>query len=349
MKKALTIITFMAVANFCFSQQSNNADTSKTKKYKPKISGLIAMYYQSEFNTNGDSIRDPDGFRLFKARLEVRGLISEKIGYNVMIDPRTPLHGGLLRDAVIELYHIKNQTIKVGRQKTQFGWENRLSSAEMLTIFRSEIAEGVGRGDNLRDNGIGIVGHIPISKKWRFEDAITYTNGTRLDVTGPYDFNGKKVLWGRLGVRYKKKDFTVHIGGSFGLGGLRTLGDDLIDPSDDIYMDIKRFGADIQINHKYFFLASEYGQAKDLVKDSTLYDEYSAYQVLLAVKTKWKIGPMVRYDWAGDEWKIPTFGLYYGNPKDKFRIVVNYLYRKGVTDVPEGHDDRFLVMMQVKF
>lgn len=334
---------------FLLKKDTAAADPTTKKKYKPKISGLIAMYYQNEFNTNGDSLRDPDGFRLFKARLEAQGMISEKIGYDIMIDPRTPLHGGLVRDAVLTFTHLKHHTIKVGRQKTPFGWENLLSSAEMYTVNRSEVAEGVGRGDNLRDNGVGIIGRIPISKRFSIDDHFTFTNGTRLDVTGPYDFNSGKAFWGRVGIRYKRKGLKVQLGGSFGEGELRLLGDSLDNPNDDIQMVIHRLGADLQVDQKHFFLAAEYGKGRDLAQDSTEYDEYSSWQVLAAVKTKWKAGPMFRYEWAGDEWVIPTFGLYYGEPKDRFRAIVNYLVRKGVTDVPEGHDDRLYLMVQVRF
>ena len=163
-----------------------------------------------------------------------------------------------------------------------------------------------------------------------------------------YDFNTKKALWGRVGIRYKKDDFTVRLGGSFGTGGIRYLGNDLIDPADDIYTNFNRLGTDVEVDHKYFFLAAEYGQGTDKVKD-TLYDEPKGYQVLLALKTKWKVGPFVRYDTYQDEWKVPTVGAYYGNPKDKFRILVNYVFRGNVKDIPEGHDDRLYIQMQIVF
>ena len=161
-------------------------------------------------------------------------------------------------------------------------------------------------------------------------------------------FNTKKALWGRVGVRYKKDDFTVRVGGSFGYGGLRRLGDDIVDPADDVYSTFNRLGTDVEIDHKYFFLAAEYGQGTEKVKD-TLYDEPKGYQVLLALKTKWKVGPFARYDTYQDEWKVLTPGLYYGNPKDKFRILVNYMMRGNITDIPGGHDDRLYIQMQVVF
>ncbi len=335
------------LANFINPSKSDSSSSSK-KSSKVKISGVVQVHYLNEFNTNGDSLRDPDGFRILRARLIAQGDINKYISYQVMIDPRAPEQGGILRDAYIEFHVIKNQAIRVGQQKTQFGWENNQSITELYTVNRAEMSDGVSRGENLRDIGIGIVGHINLNNNFRFEDAVTFTNGTRSNVTGPYDFNTKKALWGRVGVRYKKDDFIVRLGTSFGYGGIRYLNNLLNDPSDDIYVNFKRIGADLQIDHKYFFLASEYAKGTDRVSD-TLYDEPVGYQIMLALKTKWKVGPLARYDTFQDEWKVPTVGVYYGNPKDKFRILINYMSRGNIKDIPEGHDDRLYVQMQVKF
>ncbi|MFM9986080.1 MAG: porin [Flavobacteriales bacterium] len=346
----MCVTSQMALAQVSDIEMAPTDSTAKKKNKKPDvhISGVIQVHYFNEFNTNGDTIRDPDGFRVLRARLIADGKISDKIGYQLMIDPRAPEHGGLLRDAYIEFYHLKNHKIRIGRQKTQFGWENRQSITQLYTVNRAEMSDAVCRGENLRDNGVGLLGNIPINKRWRIEDAITFTNGTRMDVTGPYDFNTKKALWGRVGMRYKKDDWNIRFGGSLGIGGLRYLGDTINDARDDIYVDFKRFGADMQVDHKYFFLAAEYGVGTDKAAD-TLYQEPVGYQIQLALKTKWNVGPMVRYDTAEDEWKVLTLGAYYGKPQDKLRVLVNYVFRGNVTDIPNGHDDRLYIQMQIVF
>ena len=349
MNKIIVFLFFLTGVQICFAQEINPKDTVQNKKkYIPKISGVIQVHYLNEFNTNGDAIRDPDGFRILRARLIAEGNISKHISYELMIDPRAPEQGGILRDAYLEFNYIKNQKIRVGQQKTQFGWENRQSITELYTVNRAEMSDGVSRGENLRDIGIGVLGHIKINDNFRFENAVTFTNGTKMNVAGPYDFNIKKALWGRLGLRYKKDDFTVTLGGSFGVGGLRYLGDSINDPSDDVYADFKRIGSDVQVDHKYFFLAGEYARGTDAVAD-TLYGEPSGYQVFFALKTKWKTGPLIRYDTFEDEWKVLTLGAYYGNPKDKFRVLVNYVFRGNIKDVPSGHDDRLYVQCQLVF
>lgn len=333
-----------------FTQTGNNADSArqKTKKYMPEISGMVQVHYLNEFNTNGDTIRDPDGFRILRARLTASGTVNKYVGYQLMIDPRAPEQGGILRDAYLTLDLIHHQTIRIGQQKTQFGWENRESISELYTVNRAEMSDGACRGENLRDIGIGVLGHFKINDQFRIEDAITLTNGTGMNVEGPYDFNTKKAVWGRVGVRYKTDQVTARLGGSFAFGGLRYLGDDLVSPLDDIYVDFNRYGADLEIDHPQFFFAVEYAAGRD---DSSgiLYDDPMGYQALFALKTKWDLGPLVRYDVFQDEWNVWTVGAYYGKPKDKFRVLANYIFRGGITAIEGGHDDRLYIQCQVKF
>ena len=322
--------------------------TLKTKKYKPQISGVIQAHFLEEFNTNGDTIRDPDGFRILRARLTAKGKVAKGVSYVLMVDARPPEPRGFLRDAYISFSQLKGHEIRVGQQKTQFGWENRQSITDLYTVNRAEMSDAVSRGENLRDIGVGIIGHITLNKKWRVEDAVTYTNGTRSNVAGPYDFNTKKALWGRVGLRYKKEDVMINVGGSFGTGGIRYLYDDVLDPSDDVYATFHRLGMDVQAESKRFFFAAEYGAGTDMVKD-TLFNDPKGYQALLLVKTKWKIGPLARYDAYQDEWSVWTFGAYYGEKNAPLRVLVNYMVRSGITDVPQGHDDRLYIQMQVVF
>ena len=350
MKKIILFFAVLIQANNCVAQESNTLDSlkEKTKKYRPNISGVIQVHYLNEFNTNGDTIRDPDGFRILRARLTAKGEINKFISYELMIDPRAPEVGGIMRDAFLEFNIIKDQAIRVGQQKTQFGWENCQSITQLYTVNRAEMSDAVSRGENLRDIGIGVLGSIKLNKKIRIEDAVTFTNGTRSNVAGPFDFNTKKALWGRVGIRYKEDDFTVRLGGSFGYGGIRYLNNLLYDPSDDLYVNFQRIGCDLQIDHKYFFLAGEYAMGTDKISD-TLYGEPMGYQGVLALKTKWKFGPLARYDVFEAEWKVLTVGAFYGLPKDKFRILVNYVLRGNIKDIPEGHDDRLYIQMQIVF
>lgn len=236
----------------------------------------------------------------------------------------------------------------MGQQKTQFGYENSESITNLYTVNRSELCDGAMRGENLRDVGVGLLGEVPLNKRFRMENAVTFTNGTRMNVEGPWEFNTRKALWGRVGVRYKRKDLVVRLGGSFAAGGLRYLGADIVDPTDDVYASIDRVGADVQVEHTWFHLTAEYAQGTDRVAD-TLFAEPTGYSVIAAIKTKWNVGPLARIEQFEDEFQRTTLGLFYGPPKDALRILLNYEIRSGITDIPEGHDDRFYVQVQVRF
>ena len=321
---------------------------TKKKKYSVKVGGVLQAHYLNEFNTNGDTIRDPDGFRILRARLIAKGRINEFTTYELMIDARAPELGGVMRDAFVAFDLGKHQQLRVGQQKTQFGYENSESITNLYTINRSEICDGAMRGENLRDIGVGLLGEIPLTKKLRIENAVTFTNGTRSTIEGPWEFNPKKALWGRVGARYKQKELELRLGGSFATGGLRYLGNDIVDPADDVYADFDRVGTDLQVEHKWFHLTAEFAQGTDMVAD-TAYAEPFGYSIIAAGKTKWNIGPLARYEQFEDEFQRTTFGVYYGRPKDALRILLNYELRGNIKDIPEGHDDRFYVQVQVRF
>jgi len=326
----------------------SSAISKKSKKYKPHISGFVQVHFLEPFNTNGDSIVEPDRFRVLRARISVDGKINKYVSYVVEIDPRSPQITGLLRDAYISLKIIPDQTIRVGQQKTQFGYENRESSSRLYFVNRTEMSDNLSRGTNLRDIGIGLIGKININEKYRLEDAFNVVNGAGMNVAGIEDFNRKKNLWGRVGIRYKTEDLMWRFGISGGIGDQKDLGDDIADPSDDFIINFKRYGLDAEVDHKWFFMASEYAAGTDIISD-TISNPFG-YYILLAGKTKWKAGPLVRYDVLEDEWKRWTVGAYYGLPNDRFRVLLNYEFRGyHPEDIPYGEDDRMYIQLQVRF
>jgi hypothetical protein len=320
----------------------------KNKKFKPDVSGFIQVHFLEPINTNGDSVVEPDRFRVLRARLCVNGRITRQISYVVEIDPRSPQITGILRDAYISLKLIPNQTIRVGQQKTQFGYENRESSTHLFVVNRSEMSDNLSRGYNLRDIGIGMIGKIPINVNYSFEDAITLVNGAGMNVAGPEDFNRKKNLWGRIGIRFKTDKLMWRFGLSGGIGDQKDQGDDPVDPADDFIINFRRVGADVEVDNKWVFIASEYTMGTDNIND-TISNPFG-YYVLLAGKTPWKAGPLVRYDVLEDEWKRWTVGAYYGLPNDRIRVLLNYEFRGyHPEDLPFGEDDRLYIQLQVRF
>ena len=166
-KIAFGILGLSSVLTVSAQTASSNAFVDSTKnnfeKYKPEISGVLQVHYLNEFNTNGDSVRDPDGFRILRARLIAKGKINKFISYEIMIDPRAPEQGGVLRDAFIEFKLSKSQSLRLGQQKTQFGYENNESITELFVVNRADMSDNLSRGYNLRDAGIGLLGKIKLS------------------------------------------------------------------------------------------------------------------------------------------------------------------------------------------
>ena len=133
------------------------------------------------------------------------------ISYDVEVDPRAPEVAGVLRDAYITLRFIPRHRVRLGQQKTQFGYENRESSSRLFAVNRTEVSDNLSRGPNLRDIGIGLLGSLPLGGGLRIEDAVTLTNGTGLNVQA--DDTDMKTVWGRLGVRYQFDGSWVRLGG----------------------------------------------------------------------------------------------------------------------------------------
>ena len=351
MKPTILLLVSLLFASTAQAQKDAPSDTTavKAKKQKPKvkISGMIQVHFLREFNTNGDNVRDPDGFRILRARLQAEGDLNKFISYQLMIDPRSPEHRGLLRDAYVDVHFLKNQTLRVGQQKTQFGYDNPETIREHYVVNRSEMSDNLARGVNLRDAGLGLLGEIPIDSSFRIENSLTFTNGSGLNVAGPFDFSSTKNWFGRLGIRYKKGKTKLYFGVSGGMGGIKDTGDDDLDPADDFFYKFKRLGLDVRMDHPRFFAVAEYARGPDNLPAET--EDRVGYYLTVAGKTKWDIGPLVRYDALDDEYKRLTLGAYYGKPKDNFRLLMNYEFRGNIKDIPEGHDDRLYMQMQVVF
>lgn len=323
--------------------------TDKKKKPKVKISGMIQVHFLEKFDTNGDGQRDPDGFRILRARLRAEGKVNRFTSYKLSIDPRSPEHNGLMRDAFIAFRLAKQQSLRVGQQKTQFGLDNTESTAEKYVVNRSEMSDNIQRGRNLRDAGLGLIGKIPLNAHFFVENAITFTNSSGLNLTGPSEFSPTKNIFGRLGIRYRNKEEKVsaRFGLSGGKGRILDTGDDDIDPSDDFYIYFRRVGAHAEVDHPRFFAVAEYAIGPD--KEGGVAENRIGYYATLVMKTRWDIGPLVRFDALDDEYKRTTIGAYYGKPKARLRFLLNYEMRGGIKDQPGGHDDRLYLQAQVTF
>lgn len=344
-----SLLTALSVTLFLTSTASAEDKEKKEKKKsnKPKVSGYIQTYFKQRMDAGDQgSTIERSLFRIGRARLKIDGDVSRWVSYTLEIDPRAPAIGGVMRDAYIEAHVIPYHRLRFGQQKTQFGWENRQSSAELYTVTRTEISEGPGRGLTLRDIGVGLIGRVPVGGGFAIEDAITVVNGAGMNVQE--DDTKTKNVWGRVGGRYRhmKGGPTVWLGVSAGIG-------DFIEPLDPLtgdpafLVEFRRFGADVEVDTPWVFAAAEAVTASDTSTNPDADADYFGYSVLAAGKTPWDVGPVVRYDVLDvEDWKRWTFGAYYGGPKEKLRMMTTY---EIFEDVDGPHDHRLFLWGQVRF
>lgn len=332
----------------------NQKETKKERKLRwkdsrtPVISGYIQAYYKHRIDAGDIGSSTENGFfRLGRVRLRVKGHVHSNVSYEVEIDPRTPAIGGLLRDAYVDFHVLPRHRLRIGQKKPPFGYENRQPSSRMYTVTRSEIAEGIARGVTGRDIGIGVIGRWPIGTHLSLEDEVMVVNGAGMNVQA--DDTRRKNVWGRGGLRYHGKDRAIdaRFGISGATGDQREPDDPDTPENDEFTFSFKRVGFDISIENSWALLASEFATSKE---DSAFPDavaERSGLSVLLVGKTRWDVGPVIRYEPPDSEdftrW---TLGAYWGGPSQPLRIMANFEIWE---DADSQHDHRLHLWSQVQF
>lgn len=315
----------------------------------PNVSGYIQTFYREAFDTGDDDVVDYDNFRVQRLRIKLEGDVYPWLSYDVEVDPRAPQVAGVMRDAFVSFKVIPRHRIRVGQQKTQFGYENPESSTRLYAVNRTEVSDNLSRGVNLRDVGIGLLGNVKLGNGWRIEDAFTVTNGAPLGSQA--DDTDMKNVWGRVGVRWKWSDDGVaRLGASGGVGDMIDTGDDELDPSDDFRIEFRRVGGDLEVDTPWVFGSAEYVWGRDEAFEDAEEPEVThpdGWYVNLVGKSPWRAGPIVRYDELGDESQRWTLGAYHDLPGDRARLLVNHEYRRK-KDGARG-DDKLYVWVQVTF
>jgi hypothetical protein len=314
------------------------------KRLKPKLSGYLQVHYRYAFDTGEPKgTVDFSDFRVQRLRLKVEGEVFPWLSYDVEVDPRTPELDGLLRDAFVTVRLPQHQRLRLGQQKTQFGYENRESSTRLFAVNRTEVSDNLSRGVNLRDIGLGLIGYIPLRDDLRIEDAITLVNGAGLNVQA--DETATKNVWGRVGLRYKSGGSKLWLGVSGGRGDFTELADPLVPGEVDTLVKFRRLGVDLELDHPRAFLSAEWVYGIDEIGSGI--EDTQGYYINLVGKTPWQVGPIARFDALDDEFQRFTLGAYYGLPGEALRVMVNYELRLVKDDV--RGDDKLFTWVQVVF
>ncbi len=289
----------------------------------PEVSGYIQFHFNQPIGGS-----NKNRFRIQRARVTLEGDVNDKISYELDIDPRAPEHAGLLRDAFFNIEYRPNHTLRLGQHKAKFGFINQRSSSRLYIVNRPEMADALARGINLRDIGATLLGEHPMSQNVNIDYAFSLVNGAGMNAQN--DNNKKKNYSGRIGLERKGKgtDWSLGVSGAIG---------DIFEAKSNpefapgYFLDFKRVGADLVVNHKSFELNSEFaiGRHKELGVSETMH----GYYLTLIGKPSGPIGPVLSYDSIDTTEDIRvTVGAYHGKPNAPFRFLVNYEFRGSATE-----------------
>ena len=287
----------------------------------PKVTGYIQYHFN--YPVGGGEHR----FRVHRARVGVEGRVNSRITYEVDIDPRAPEHAGTLRDAFFNVELNKNHTLRLGQQKTKFGFINQRSSSRLYRVNRPELADELARGINLRDVGATLMGKSPKREGVRTEYAISVVNGAGMNVQR--DNNNKKNLSGRVGLSGKKASYKWRWGVSASHGDKFETSNNPKYANGGYYIRFSRAGSDFYVDHKRFDLYGEYaiGRQRDRGSKETL----EGYYLTLVGKTSKRYGPVLSYDSMNHTENVRVVvGAYHGERNEKFRVLMNYEFRGAV-------------------
>ncbi len=355
---ATSLLAWVAFSRTSFAQQAEPppqppADDPEEQVLDrtPRLGGFLQVFYRFNVDTNNDDEHRPSAFRVQRARLKVEGDLTDRLSYDVEVDPRAPGIGGVLRDCFLTLRLLGGQKLRIGQQKTQFGYENNESSTRLFTVNRTEVSDSLSRGITLRDQGLGLLGRVRLGGGFRLENAVTVVNGAGMNAQE--DDDSRKSVWGRLGVRYKFGGNKIWLGGSYGNGSVFEAGDLDLDPADDYFFDLESVGADVEFDNRWVFAAAELVKGREEVTRAgpagpTVGEASTGtgYYALLVFKTPWRFGPLARYDVLDEDWERLTVGAFYGLPDEVLRVLVNSELRR---EEGKASDVRSYVWLQGSF
>jgi phosphate transport system substrate-binding protein len=223
--------------------------TEKPQKAKLAWTGFVQALYSY----------DPDvvpagTFVVQRARLKVTiEIVPDTVSFVLM-----PEFAGIpsltLRDAYAAVKKY-GQEIRIGQFKPTFGYENPLGARTLPLFERSLLSKPIfsTASGTLRDIGVGLVGAIKVNDDVKIEDAVALINGSGENKA---EDTPRKDVIGRVGVAYRK---LLRVG--FSGSSVQYEKADAMDPTLVTRETSLRFGADISVDHEYFFAVVEGGQA----------------------------------------------------------------------------------------
>lgn len=319
----LLLILYLSVM-VGFSVAGENRESELLNDHSLKLNGYTQVRY-----TYWE--KDPDGFRIRRARVSLKGEILKNIDYKLQIDA---VKTDVLLDAQIGLNFSRHFSLALGQFKVPFSLENLTSSSSLDTINRSQTVEKLCPGRDIgaqgRDVGITVDGKF----SW-VACVLGIFNGSGINQT---DINKKKDIVGRL-VLYPVSFLTL---------GLSYYRGKHSPSSEAPLIRRNRTGLEMVFINGQLSVRGEYIFASDGPTEKKGWYVQGGYDLIPE-----KIQTIFKYDsfdknteFRGDRLDVMTFGLnWFFSEKTKFQI--NYEHHNEESNKTSG--DALLVQFQAGF
>lgn len=231
---------------------------------------------------HADSTVGRDGFRLFEARLKVRGQIGIIFDYYIQTRYDRDEDAIKLHDAVVSIPMFPELELHLGLQRPSFGLEATLERGELTFLERSQASTAIAPG---RQIGLGSGGSA-------FDGRLTYGagifngNGRAIENDGDDYMFASHVRLNSIGTISYYDDLVVQAGASLGyssdtaapLGAGIVTGDPVDAPqiSSNFAGERTFWGADFKVTYRGWALTGEYLRA-DYELAAFRRDEVEAY------------------------------------------------------------------------
>jgi hypothetical protein len=322
----------------------SDSDPPATPKPIVTVSGYLQAQLNVFLDGNDDDTTNSSTVLIRRLRLRFKGEVLKGLGYTIMIDPSTA--SNLLRDGFLAVTAVPHHEIRIGQQKTQFGYENPESSTKLFTINRTFASDALGRGSDLRDIGVGVLGTWPLPAGFGVDYQLTLVNGSGPNVI--QDTTDTKNFWGRAGASLKGGAIAARLGGSY------AFGDHVRRATEPGGMDViyyfRRLGVDAVVDTPWLLLIAELLMGTNELPTGDV--DAQGFYVTAVGKTPFHLGPIARYeqydpntDADGDLQRRYTLGLYY----DLKSVDVRFIANIEIDDSDVGRDHAFLLWGQVIF
>ena len=342
------VLLFQVTNVFAQGCEGDDPATSDSTSAK---GATVFGYIQPQFDYNLDGGDNANTFKFKRARLGVRGSISEDFSYYFMLEA-SPFIGGddqedaYLMDAFVSYTKHNWAKISVGTFKQPFSLEVATPCHGLTTIERSIVADQLVAPQ--RDFGLMVLGG---NKYTKLNYWVALMNGRGLKLV---DNNTKKDIIGRA--TYKVADF-LSVGGSFRYGypKLNNIEDSRTTYGGEFLVELDK----LKFQGEYIHDEGAYQSGASGGCGSTPIDldgltSQGAY-VMASYDVSEKFQPVFKYEYFDpnvdvkdniDYQERMTFGVnYFFN--DKVRFQLNYL--ANIETVVNVDNDVLLAQMQIKF